>query len=552
MTRYLFYFHYWQLPDEPIEAVIDFDPSDKATKVLEEIHEEIEYHTGVEPEANSFMFVELFGLRPFNPKAWNMKLEEFVGYYGNSFVVIDLTKPDLGETSFFRPRQIAGGQRTKFESIGIENDDWSLRAQFETRLISSLIRWFQFFRKTKWLMILPLDGQKNDYRVWQVTTEIPESTYGATWRIILPYEYPHEPPKLFINKKDIFITSSFDLSHIWKDADGSIFYHVSDVNVDSTRWEETDFICDFLLTGIWNFLARSLKDTFEDLLFYKANVANPFIIKEAPPQESIKLRKGVLSEVADSDSFEDDIDYKVEIAEIQEEIDYNEEVAHKKRPRGKTQFDDISEDEDDSDFDEEESGPRFKRNKASKDDFEDESTSRYEEQSIGFDTETDEEPETGVNTDSEEEEDEEKLKKTQDITEVKYKEWVTNASEDEITKYAKLFTWLFLRVPDKAVSELTLLQQVAPEHQIFNTIEWRYVIDVLSESQLLPFSKYVIDYYLQNTKTGLIYDTDREFLREVVLKKWKDMENVSELRELLRKNVSLIKKVTYETLELDN
>ncbi len=553
MTSYLFYFHYWQLPDEPIEAVIDFDPSDMATKVVDEIHEEISYHTGVDPEPNSFMFVELFGLRPFNPKAWNMQLREFVGYYGNSFVVIDLTRQDLGDTSFFRPRQVAGGQRTKFETIGIENDEWQVRAQFEVRLVSSLIRWFQFHRKTKWLTTIPLEGQKLDYRVRQVKTEIPESNYSANWRIILPYNYPNEPPKLFISKKDQFIASNVDISHIWKDPDGSIFYFISDVNVDSTRWEETDFLVDFLLTGVWNFLVRSLYVTFKDLLFYKENVGNPYIIKEAPPQSSLKPLGGMLTEIADSDVYEDDIDYKVEIAELQEEIDYNEEVSQKSPSRRSTS-DDFDENVDDYDDDEEDdSGPRFKRK--TKHSFDDEDSNRYKNQGLGFDNESeDEEEEKFARRDEEEEEDDDDEgigSKSKEPVEIRFKEWVSNASDEDVEQFGKLFTWLFLRVPDKALAELTLLFQADPHHQVFNAIDWRYAIEDISESKLRPFAKHIVEYYYDNTDKGLIYDTDRDFLRDTVLKKWKDIEKVPELRELLRKNVSQIKKVTYETLDFD-
>ena len=552
MTRYLFYFHYCQLPDEPIEAVIDFDPSDKATKVVDEIHEEISYHTGVEPEPNSFMFVELFGLRPFNPKAWDMKLEEFVGYYGYQFVVIDLTKPDLGETEFFRPKQVAGGQRNKFVDIGIENDNWTLRAQFEVRLVSSLIRWFQFFRKTKWLTTIPLDGQKHDYRIWQVKTEIPESEYSAVWRIVLPYEYPKEPPKLFISKKDLYIASKVDFSHIWKDPDGSEFYFISDVNLDSTRWEETDFLVDFLLTGVWNFLVRSLFVTFQDLLFYKVNVSNPYIIKETPPQQSFKPLKGVLTEVADSDFYEDDIDYKVEIAEIQEEIDYNEEISRKLKPNRRTRSDDIDDSEDDEDF-EDETPKSKKRGKFSRDEDQEEEEVNVSE--LGFDSSSDNEEESSFFEENQDENDEEKddqedSNQPKETTEVHYKEWVTSASDEEVEKFGKLFSWLLLRVPDKALNELTLLQKAAPDHKVFDAIEWRYIINDLPESQLIPFAVNIINYYYTNTENGLIFDTDREFLRETVFKKWKNTGKEPELKELLRKNVSQIKKVTYETIDI--
>ncbi len=554
MTRYLFYFHYWQLPDEPIEAVIDFDPSDKASKVVEEINEEISFHTGIEPETNTFMFVELFGLRPFNPKAWSMKLEEFVGYYGNSFVAIDLSKPDLGETEFFRPKQIAGGQRNKFVSIGIENDDWALRAQFEIRLVSSLIRWFQFFRKTKWLTTIPIDGQKNDYRIWQVKTEIPESSYDAFWVIILPYAYPHEPPKLFISKKDLYIPSNVDLTHIWKDVDGSEFYFISDVNLDSTRWEETDFLVDFLLTGVWNFLIRSLNITFEDLLFYKANVGNPYIIKEAPPQQSFKPLKGVLSEIADSDAYEDDIDYKVEIAEIQEEINYNEEPGTKKKKSSKkVQTDDLDESEDDNEFEDDNTESR-KRGKFNRNDNDDESLDDdFQEEEEGFDNSlVDDESSFFEERGEDEEEEEEQANNLhpKELSEPKFLEWVTSPSEEEIHKYGKLFSWLFLRVPDKALNELLLLQKAAPDHEVFDAIEWRNVINDLTEQQLAPFAKNIINYYYTNTEKGLIYDTDRDFLRDTVFKKWKNTGREPELKELLRKNVSKIRKVTYETLDV--
>ena len=43
-----------------------------------------------------------------------------------------------------------------------------------------------------------------------------------------------------------------------------------------------------------------------------------------------------------------------------------------------------------------------------------------------------------------------------------------------------------------------------------------------------------------------IYDTDREFLREIVLKKWKDVKNIPELRSLLKENVNKIRTVSYE------
>lgn len=529
MTRYLFYFHYWQLPDEPIEAVIDFDPTDLASKVLDEINEEISYHTGVDPEENPFMFVELYGLRPFNPKVWNMKLEEFVGHYGNSFVAIDLSKPDLGETEFFRPKKVSGGLRAKFQEIGIENDDWTARAQFETRLVSSLISWFQFYRKTKWLMIIP-GGQKYEHRVWKVTTEIPESNYGATWRIVLPYSYPNEPPKLFISKKDIYIAKDVDISHIWKDEDGSIFYFISDVNAESTRWEETDYVVDFLLTGLWNFLVRSLHETFPDLLTYKNNLGNPYIIKEAPPQESIKLRPNILTEVADSDVYEDDIDYKVEIAELQEEIDYNEEVNRKSRymKKGKAVKDDFSDDDDDSEFEEDDDG--YSGPIGQLDDDEDDSYFSKE-------------------NDTEEESDDSTTTKKHESTETRYKEWVFEASEEDVTKFGKLFTWLLLRVPDNALNELTLLLKAAPDHKVFYAIDWRFAIDDISEDKLIPFAKYIVNYYYTNTQRGLIYDTDREFLRDTVFKKWANIEGVTELKELLRKNVSQIKKVSYETLE---
>ena len=557
MTKYLFYFHYWQLPDEPIEAVIDFDPSDMATKIVEEINEEISYHTGIDPEPNTFMFVELFGLRPFNPKAWNMKLEEFVGHYGNSFVVIDLTKSDLGDTEFFRPKQVAGGQRFKFAEVGVLHDNWNLRAQFEVRLVSALIRWFQFYRKTKWLTTIPLDGQKHDYRVWQVKTEIPESSYGAVWRIILPSSYPNEPPMLFVSKKDLFIASSIDISHIWKDPDGSIFYFISDVTVDSTRWEETDFLVDFLLTGVWNFLARSLFVTFEDLLFYKNNVANPFIIKEAPPQQSIRPLRGVLSEVSDSDVYEDDIDYKVEIAEIQEEIDYNEEIVTKrKKPSKRQSSDDIDESEDDFEFEDQKSSKRFSKRKnssAQSDEGDSENEEDDSDENFGFNDDVDEEEEDPFfskrfENDNDEDEDENKKTDTEPV-EIHYKEWVTEASEEEITKYGKLFTWLLIRVPQKALDELTLLQSVAPDHGVFDAIEWRYVIDELTEQQLEPFAKSIINYYYINTEKGLIYDTDRDFLRDTVFKKWKNKEKEQALKNLLRERVSLIKKVSYEKLD---
>jgi hypothetical protein len=539
------------MPDEPIEAVIDFDPKDLATKIVSEIHEEMSFHTGID-DPGTFMFVELFGLRPFNPKAWNMRLEEFVGYYGNSFVAIDLTRSDLGETEFFRPRKISGGMRNKFNGIGIENDDWILRAQFETRLVSSLIQWFQFFRKTKWLMILPLDGQKYDYRIWKVITEIPESNYSANWRIILPLGYPNEPPKLFISKKDLLIASDVDLSHIWKDPDGSIYYFISEVTIDSTRWSEDDFVADFLLTGLWNFLVRSLHVTFENLLFYKANLANPYIIKDAPPEKKFTSKLGLQSEIADSDSYEDDIDYKVEIAELQEEIDYNEETVRKRPVRGKFQSDDIREEDDDSDFDEDEDR-KLKKKKSyyttgSNDD------GQLEDDLVEFDTfiSDEEEEENKPLSDETDDEEEEKSKSKitqEDIGNIKFKEWVQHSSEEEIMQYGMLFTWLLLKVPEKALQEMNLLLQVAPDHAVFNAVQWRYIIDTLEEDQLTPFAKFIIAYYFQNTSNGEIYDTDREFLREVVLKKWKDMDTVTELKELLRKNVSQIRKVTYETLE---
>jgi hypothetical protein len=501
----MFYFHYW-LSSEPIKAIIDFDPQDKAKILFEEVYEEISYHIGEEPNPGSLLFVEMFGLRPFNPAAWEMSLEQFVSYYGNEFVVFDLEQPIVGDIEHFRPKQIEGGQRNKFMNISVNNkEEWDKRSKFETRLVSALIRYFQFYKKTKWLLVLPLDGIKYNHRVWKVSTDIPETNYTAEWRIILADGYPEKQPKLFIRKKDVYVVAddSFDYSLLWKDKDGTIFYHITQVDEDSTRWEENSFLVDFLLTGLWNFLVRSLHQTFNRIYFYKVNISQPSTIMDVPERTHPIIRRVEHRPLDEDQDFEEEPDWKVQITEVMEDIVLDQQTMESKIHQ--------------NGFGVLESSPES-RKVTSKEIKHKELDGTV----IGKDSKT--------------------------VSESKYQDWILKKSDEALIKqYAQFFTWLLQRVPERALKELNQLKEFDSEHEIFNLINWRLVQDDISEQDLFPFAPYIINYYLEKADNE-IYDTDRKFLRETVLKNWKDIENVPKLRELLKKTVKLIRPVEYESI----
>lgn len=498
MTRYMFYFHYW-LTDEPIQAVIDFDPKDKAKILFEEVYEEITYHIGDEPEPESLIFVEMYGLRPFNPLAWEMPLDEFVGNYGNTFVVFDLKQPHLGHLEHFQPKQVAGGLRSKYQHISATSDEWPHRAPFETRLVSTLIRFFQFYRKTKWLLVTPIDAKKNESRVWKVTAAIPETTYTAEFRIILGDRYPEEHPLLFIRKSDLFIANDYDPSLIWIDSDGTKFFNIPDANADSTRWEDDQYLVDFILTGFWNFLVRSLHRTFSRLLFYKVNVGQKSVILDLPEEQRI-VRQSAPTSIDEGES-EDDPDWRVQIAEAMEDI-----IIDQKALDSKIKEEDGYEEDDNS----------FPSSNTENDDDEKDSSTQSGPQ------------------------------------ETKYQDWIFAKDDSEgLDLYAMFFTWLFLRIPERALKELGELKDFVNDHPIFQKIEWNLIIDSIAPSKLELFAEDIIPYFHQKTEHDEIYDTDREFLRDTVLKTWSDKKGVPELRELLKARVKNIRKVEYVSISIE-
>ncbi|MHA2363617.1 MAG: hypothetical protein ACXAC7_06645 [Candidatus Hodarchaeales archaeon] len=290
MTRYLFYFHYWY-EDEPLEVAIDFEPTQKATELIDEVANEIAFHTGEEPTPKSIFILEPFNLRPFHPTAWEMDLDRFVAKYGNIFAVIDLNQPDIGRLEYFQPKQITSKQRAINTKIRPNDPNWPQRAKLELRLITTLIRWLTFYRKTKWFRMIPYEQQKYQSKVWKIETDIPDAEYTAEWRLIIPENYPEEHPIIYLRQRDVNVVNQVDFGKIWQDIDGTTFYYIPDITIQSCDWGSDNYVADFIITGFWNFLARTLRKTFPTILFYKENVGNPKLLENFPSENRTEEHK---------------------------------------------------------------------------------------------------------------------------------------------------------------------------------------------------------------------------------------------------------------------
>jgi len=281
MSRFLLYFNYWYAIDEALELAIDFDPNQKSSTIIDELIIELAYHTGEdEPDPNSILFLETFNLRPFHPAAWDMTIDRFISKYGNKFTVVDLKQHTIGKIEYFIPNQLRNVQRAKLQKITVKSQNWSQRAKLELQLITSLIRWLTHFPKSKWLQgMIPYEQGMYFSRVWKVESSIPETDYTAQWRIILPENYPNEPPVVYIRHTDVNILPKVDYSKIWTDKDGQIYFLVSGLTKEIGSWSPELFLADFILAGFWNFLIRSLKETYPIILFYKHHVGHQKLLE---------------------------------------------------------------------------------------------------------------------------------------------------------------------------------------------------------------------------------------------------------------------------------
>ena len=90
--------------------------------------------------------------------------------------------------------------------------------------------------------------------------------------MILPNNYPESPPKLFIKSIDHWLVRQIDYTKKWVDSKGNTFFLVTGINEETSGWSNTHFLCDWLISGFWNFLVRELKFTFSLLKMYQINV----------------------------------------------------------------------------------------------------------------------------------------------------------------------------------------------------------------------------------------------------------------------------------------
>lgn len=302
MTQLLVYFYYWYVEDEPMQMVADFSPTEKAFQLVADALHEVIYHA--EGDDIDFTFEEArervvlaqpFNLKPLVPDAWQMELQFFIEKYGNSFVVIDRNQAGIGYPDNYRPKDIVGGQRSLFEEVGPEEPEWTKRAQFEVRLITRLLRWLQLYQRSRWLRAVPFQSSHFNDRVWKLETDIPDTAYSAEWRLVIPETYPLDPPDLFIAKKDVNMVGMVDYGKIWVDPDKHEFFHIP-IHSQDSGWYPTYFLVDYLLSGLWNYLVRTLPSTITYLLDLKENFGKPNLVEVIPfehaPEEEL-FRWGV-------------------------------------------------------------------------------------------------------------------------------------------------------------------------------------------------------------------------------------------------------------------
>jgi hypothetical protein len=276
LSRYLFYFFYWHSPEDELKVVLDFDSSQKAIEMLNEVQEEIMYHIGeeFEIESTNIQLIEPYGLRPFSEKIWKQPLDLFVSKYGNEFVIIDLNNPTIGLIQHIRKNTPINTIRPRnVVETYVTGETWNIRTKLELRLITSLIRWLQFTQKRNWLQVVPDEVEKHHHRVWQIETIIPDTdSYTATWKAILPKKYPDSAPKLFIKFRDRWVVREVDEKIIWIDSKGDRYFLVKNIDEVNAGWTNTQFLCDWLLSGFWNFLARELSHTYPIIKMYQDSV----------------------------------------------------------------------------------------------------------------------------------------------------------------------------------------------------------------------------------------------------------------------------------------
>ncbi|MFW9929376.1 MAG: hypothetical protein ACFFD1_08295 [Candidatus Thorarchaeota archaeon] len=275
MSRYLCYFFYWYNDDDVLKIALDFDTQQKASEMLQEIYEELMYHVGEDSEPNkiSLQLIEPYGLRPFAQDIWDQPLELFVSKYGNEFVLINLNEKTIGQIEHIRPQVINTIRPREIVNTSVISPSWPNRTKFELRLISSLVRWLQFTQKRNWLQIVPEDTTNYFHRVWQVQTIIPDSdSYTANWKVILPKNYPKSSPMLFLRRKDKWVIRNSDNSIRWINKDGEEFIFINSLNSEVSGWNSSMFLCDWILSGLWNHLARELKYTYGLIRLYQKNV----------------------------------------------------------------------------------------------------------------------------------------------------------------------------------------------------------------------------------------------------------------------------------------
>ncbi|MHA1983262.1 MAG: hypothetical protein ACW967_02830, partial [Candidatus Hodarchaeales archaeon] len=211
---------------------------------------------------------------PFSKEIWNQPLDLFVSKYGNEFVIIDLNNPTLGLIQHIRKNTPINAIRPRnVVETNVTGETWNVRSKLELRLITSLIRWLQFTQKRNWLQVVPDEVEKHQHRVWQIETIIPDTdSYTATWKAILPNKYPESAPKLFIKFRDRWVVREVDEKIIWIDSKGDKFFLVKNINEMNAGWTNTLFLCDWLLSGFWNFLARELVHTYPIIKMYQDSV----------------------------------------------------------------------------------------------------------------------------------------------------------------------------------------------------------------------------------------------------------------------------------------
>ena len=273
MTRYLIYFYYFHL-EEPLKIALDFDSAQKASDLLKDLTEELQYHIGEEaeeePDFSAYRLVEHYGLRPFG--GWEQPLSTFVSRYGNEFTVIDLNRPALGRIEHIRPLVIAGVRPQNLAKIGPKSPLWGQRTKLELRLVTSLVRWMQFTQKRNWLQIVPNLSTYNQ-RVWQITTTIPDTeSFAVTWIAVLSEDYPTLPPNLYIKTRDHFVVRDVEKIQRWRNEHNEEFYHIRHPPALLETWSDEQYFVDWLLSGFWNYLVRELEHTFTTIKNYQTKV----------------------------------------------------------------------------------------------------------------------------------------------------------------------------------------------------------------------------------------------------------------------------------------